>query len=355
METIHQELKQIDAPVQSEVKNYPYDERLSSWEISQLWLIYQANSSIKCILQYFVATAQDPEIKAVLNDALNGIPPQLSTVTDLFDSVGFPVPYGFSDKDVELNTKRLYSDSLMLAYLKTIIKFGLIKLAHALPLASRPDMRDYLNSALVSTQILLNKTQDLLAKKGIAIKPPYTPVPDSVNYVTTNKNYYGGLFGKKRPINVLECTHVFERLETKMSERAIILGFTQVAKDKKVKAYFSKGNTVIDKEINRWSSVLNDEDLPAPLLWRSEVTSSTESPFSDRLMLFHLMFCITYSITANGFAMANCTRTDLVSGFSKVTLDLGVYDKEGFDLMVEKGWMEEIPPTADREKIIGLQ
>ena len=44
----------------------------------------------------------------------------------------------------------------------------------------------------------------------------------------------------------------------------------------------------------------------------------------------------------------------MVSGFSKVSLDLGVYDKEGLDLMIEKGWMEEIPPTADRKKIIGL-
>ena len=90
------------------------------------------------------------------------------------------------------------------------------------------------------------------------------------------------------------------------------------------------------------------------MLLRSEVTNSTESPFSDKLMLFHLLFVITYSITANGFALANCTRTDLVSGFSKATLDLGVYDKEGLDLMIEKGWMEEIPPTADREKIIDL-
>jgi hypothetical protein len=253
--------------------------------------------------------------------------------------------------DVEQNAKRLYSDSLMLAYLRTIIKFGLVKLAHTLPLASRPDVRDYLNSALVLAQNLYNKTEDLLAKKGIAIKPPYTPVPDSVNYVT-DKNYYGGLFGKKRPINVLEGTHVFERVETKISERAILLGFAQVAKDKKVKTYFSKGNDVLDKEIDRWSSILKDEDLPAPMLWRSEVTDSTESPFSDRLMLFHLMFSITYSITANGFALGNCTRTDLVSGFSKAVLDLGVYGKEGLDLMIEKGWLEEIPPTADRKKII---
>jgi len=354
METSQQGFQQANVPVPSVSKNFPYDERLSSWEMSQLWLIYEANSSIKCILQYFVATAQDPEIKAVLNYALNGIIPQLSTVTNLFISVGFPIPHGFSDEDVNLNAKRLYSDSLMLTLLRKIIKFGFVKLAHALPLASRPDVQDYLNSALVFTQSLFNKTQHLLAKKGIAIKPPYTPVPDRVNYVTDKNNYYGSLLGKKRPLNVLELTHVSERLETKIAEKAILLGFVQVAIDKKVKAYFSKGNKMLDKEIDKWSSILKDEDLSSSLHWTSEVTDSTESPFSDRLMLFHVMFSITYSITANGFALGNCNRTDLVASFSKITLDLGGYDKEGLDLMIEKGWLEEIPLAADREEIISL-
>ena len=59
----------------------------------------------------------------------------------------------------------------------------------------------------------------------------------------------------KRPINILECSHVYERLETKITERAILLGFTQVAKDEKVKTYFSKGIGVFDKEIDRLSTI----------------------------------------------------------------------------------------------------
>ena len=41
--------------------------------------------------------------------------------------------------------------------------------------------------------------------------------------------------------------------------------------------------------------------------------------------------------------------------FSQVVLELEAYGKEGLDLMIEKGWLEEIPLAADREKIIGLQ
>ena len=60
METTQQEPQQVNAPVPSKVKDFPYDERLSSRELSQLWIIYQGNSSMKCILQFFVANRPRP-------------------------------------------------------------------------------------------------------------------------------------------------------------------------------------------------------------------------------------------------------------------------------------------------------
>lgn len=346
-----------NTPTQSSGKSFPYDERLSAWEMSQLWLIYQANSSIKCILQYFVATAQDPEIKDVLNDALNYIPPQLDSITKIFESVGFPTPHGFTDEDVEVNAKRLFSDAFMLIYVRTINKFGLIKLAHSLPMSSRPDVRAYVNSALVDAQNLMNKIEDVLAKKGLAVKAPYTPVPDRVSYITDSVSYFGGGLlglGEKRTINVLELSHVFERLETKLVERAMLMGFNQVAKDKKVKAHFTKGMGVLNKEVDRWSLILNNEDILLPMSWKSEVTESIESPFSDKLMLFHKMTSIAFSVTINGFALANCNRTDLVFDFSKSVIDLQSYGKKGLELLIENRWMEQIPESADRNKIQSL-
>jgi len=71
-------------------------------------------------------------------------------------------------------------------------------------------------------------------------------------------------------------------------------------------------------------------------------------------MLFILVSSLSFSFSANGFALGNCIRTDLVAGFGKALLDLGIYGKEGLELMIEKGWLEEISSVADREKIIGL-
>jgi hypothetical protein len=348
MQTTQDSFQQADTLNPTAGKDFPYDERISAWEISQLWLIYQANCSRKCFLQYFVAKSEDLEVKALLTDALNIVYPQLSTMINLFNSVGFPVPHGFTDEDVKTNTKRLFSDSLMLSAFRAITRFRLVKLAHALPLATRPDVRNFFNSALVQEQSILNKAEDLLTKKGINVRPPYIPIPDRVNYIA-NKNWYGNLFGSERPINALELTHVFKRLETKLVESAIHLGFTQVVKDKKIKAYFSKGLNIFDKEIKRWSNILNQEDIILPMSWRSEVTDSLESPFSDKLMLFQSLLDVTYSFYANGFALANCNRTDLVTSFTKVEIDLASYGKDGLDLMIDNGWMEEIPLSVDRK------
>ena len=62
MQTTQQDFQEVNTPIPSTVKNFPYDERLSSLEMGQLWLSYQANSSIKCIILCFVQKAQDAEI-----------------------------------------------------------------------------------------------------------------------------------------------------------------------------------------------------------------------------------------------------------------------------------------------------
>jgi hypothetical protein len=353
METFQQEFQQENALTVNTVKNVPCDERLSSSEMSQLWLGYQTVSSRKCILQYLIAKAQDPEIKSLFTDTLNEVNWQLSTATDIFNSVGFPIPHGFTDEDVEPNAQRLYSDSLMLTYYNMFTRLRFSLVAYAIPLTTRPDVREFFNSALVHEQNFFNKSEDLLNKKGINAKPPYTPVPEKVNYIE-NQTWYGDLFGGKRSINVLELTHVFQRLETKLIESAIHLGFTRVVKDPKIKAYLLKGLDVLDKEIKRWSTILHKENLILPRSWRNEVTNSVESPFSDKLILFQTLLSVTYSVSVNGFALANCNRKDLLAAFTEAEIELASYGKDGLDLMIAHGWMEEIPLVADRNEIIGL-
>ena len=73
---------------------------------------------------------------------------------------------------------------------------------------------------------------------------------------------------------------------------------------------------MLDKRVQRWSSILRDEDLPLPISWESEMTDTSESPFSDKFMLFHVLTILGYSVTAYGIAIASCTRADIITAMN---------------------------------------
>ena len=335
------------------IKDDPADERLSAGEMGYLWETYLYNSMMKCMRQYMVAKAQDPEIRAVLEYILGLNTARLNKLTQMFNTVGFPIPHAFTDEDVEPNAKRLFSDGLMLTVARGMANFELVECLMGLVSATRPDVKEYFNACIDEIQEMHKRADEVLLRKGFFVKPPYFPVPDRVEYVYQN-SFFGGIFGKERPILALELTHVYTRLQTKMVDRAIILAFSQVAKSKKIRDFLSKGKKLADKHIEKWSKILQDEDLPIPSIWEQEITDSTESPFSDKLILFCVLNFMRNAITLYGISLANCSRFDIVTAFSLGILDFQGYAKDGLNLMISSGWQEKIPQASDRKEIIGL-
>ncbi len=129
------------------------------------------------------------------------------------------------------------------------------------------------------------------------------------------------------------------------------MGFGQVAKSKKLKDYFSRGKQIADKQTGVLGSLLEDEDLPKPINYDALVTDSTESPFSDKLILFHSTIFMSLSIQAYGLALGNCARPDVASSITRLTAELGDYVKDGLDLMIEHGWLERVPEAANRKEL----
>jgi hypothetical protein len=334
------------------IKDGPHDERLSADEMGHLWEMYLYNARSKCQLQYLVAKARDSEIRAVLQYALEIATSRMNKLTQIFNTVGFPIPHAFNDEDVEPNAKRLFSDGLMLVYVNGLVNFELVESFMGLTRGLRVDVKEYYNACIDETQDLHKRADEVILRKGLSLKPPHFPVPDRVGYVHQD-TFFGGLLGDKRPINALEVCHVYTRLQTKMLERALILGYSQVAQSKKVKALLSKGKQLIDKQIEGWSKILLDEDLPIPVTWEHEVTDSTESPFSDKLIMFSILTMMRNSATLLGISFANCVRIDIVTAFGGTLGALQAYSKAILDLMINSGWLEKIPQAANREEIIG--
>ncbi len=114
---------------------------------------------------------------------------------------------------------------------------------------------------------------------------------------------------------------------------------------------FKKGKDITTKNTENYIKKLHDENLPAPSFHDDLVTSSTFSPFSDKLMLFHKMDMFTMKIRAFGNAIAVNGRHDLGLIYSNALMKNAAFVQDAAKMMIEKGWFEQAPRAADREKL----
>ena len=138
------------------------------------------------------------------------------------------------------------------------------------------------------------RATELLTAKEIMIKHPNIPIPDRVDFVH-DKNYFGTIFGKKRPLNALEVSRVFSIMETKLLLSTLNLGYSQVVKSGKVRNYLSKGKQIADKQLKVLGDFLEDEDINQPAISEILVTESKESPLSDKLILSHITAVVAFN------------------------------------------------------------
>lgn len=81
------------------------------------------------------------------------------------------------------------------------------------------------------------------------------------------------------------------------------------------------------------------------------MTTSTFSPFSDKLMLFHKMDMFSMKMRAFGNSVAVNGRHDIGLLYTKSFMKVGAFVEDAAKIMIEKGWMEQPPKAADRGKL----
>src|SRR5699024_422354 len=133
--------------------------------------------------------------------------------------------------------------------------------------------------------------------------------------------------------------------------QSVITAFSQVAKDEEVKRFFEKGRDLAGKHLRQLTEPLHDDYLPnASLLLASEVTKSTEAPFSDKLMTVFINDLIASSLSGYGLALSVSPRRDLVLLYTKIMAQVAKYAHEGSKIIIDNGWLEKPPIVPDRKK-----
>lgn len=323
---------------------------LTAVEMGKLWATYVGNSMSNQILKYYLKHVEDDDIRTLLENGITLTVDFMKKIKGFFTKEGFPIPIGFTEEDVNLGAPKLFLDEFYAHYLKYAAKAGLSLYAIALPIVMREDIREFFIHCSNCTTVLLGQINNVLMDKGFIIKPPLIPVPEKVDFIQ-KESYLNGFFGEVRELHALEITHLYDNIENNITSKALLTAFSQVAKTEKVRHFFLRGKDITDREVQRFQDKLHNENLPFPSQIDHLVTTSTYSPFSDKIMLFHKVDMFAIKIRSFANSMAVNGRRDIGLMYTKSLAEVSLFVEDGANLLIEHGWMEQPPKAADRSKL----
>ena len=323
---------------------------LTSAEIGKLWATYMGNSMAIRILQYYLQHVEDEDIQNAVEFALQLCEDLIERITYIYKKEQHPIPVGFTQHDVNLKAPRLYLDEFYLHYLKYTAKAGMSLYMTALPLMTREDTKELYTFCILKTAELVNKVNKVLQAKGYIQSPPIIPIPNQIDFVK-KQQYLHGVFGHTRTPHAIEITHLHDNLENNVTSKALLIGFTQIARDEKVRNILIRGKELTERHISQFSETLNRDHLPSPPHLDHLVTASTVPPFSDKLLLAHKIDMFSMKIRGYGNAISLNGRRDIGFLAARLLLEVALYVEDLGNVMIEKGWLEQIPEAPDRDSL----
>jgi len=325
--------------------------RLTAAEMSGLWTEYINDTLGLCVNKYFLEKVEDDEIRPIIETSLRYFEENINALEKIFNKDQFPIPQGFTEKDVNVNAPKLFSDTFMVMYLRHMSILTMAASSAALGLVTRPDVVEFHKKMLEKSVKMQDLTRDIQLKQGTYVRPPYISIPDKVDFVE-QQQWLAGFFGKKRSLSSVEITHLFLNIQTNHIGKALITGLAQIAESEEVKQLLLKGKKMSQKHIEIFGKYLLDEDLPAPMGWDTAITDITSKVFSDKLIVFHVSGMIAAGIGNYGAAMAASPRRDIGFRYASLIPEISLYAEDCANLMIKNGWLEEPPQTDDREGLI---
>lgn len=324
--------------------------RLTSSEIGTLWGEYINGTAVDIVNRYMVSIIEDEQIKAIFEDAIKTFAKQKQQIVTFIKNEGFPVPIGFTESDLFKDKPRLFTDLFCLNYIHIMTLHGLLGHSTSLAVSVRKDLRYFYDSCDDDGKRMYHKTIELLLEKGIFQRDPLFYPAKNPEYVTS-KDFTDGFFGKGRTLAATEIISISFNLKKSIMAKTLSIAFSQVAQTKEVRKFLTDSQNTADDQIKTFSKIMQKDNLPVPTSWETEVTTSTDSPFSDKLMLYHIGFLYQAAQNYHGTGLASAMRTDLVTAYEGTIIKNLWVTKKWYNLMVQNNWLEQPPLAPNRSEI----
>ncbi|NHC43586.1 DUF3231 family protein [Bacillus sp. MM2020_1] len=324
--------------------------KLTSSEMASLWSEYISHTHNSCVLQYFIAKAEDIEVLDALKRTFQIVENLKDNSKQILDSENIPIPIGFGSQDVDVNAPRLFSDSFFLKYIKNLSRVMVVSCGLMYTLSTRKDIREHFRKGLSESTTVFDDVSDVLLDKGLYTRPPIIEPPKKTDFIE-DKDYLNGinLLGNQRYLNAVEISHLYVNIEANVIGKALTKGFAQTADLKEVREFMEKSAELSGKIINEHTQFLTGSDLPAPMSSETQVFSSAQPPFSDKLMMFQISILSAAGLSDYATSLATSQRNDLKKHYMDLFVDTAKLAKKAEELIIGNRWKEQPP---QQEKII---
>ncbi len=347
-------MEQHTTEVQGAAPEIHHNAPLTSSELARIWQVYAYYTMLRCVFKHFLNTLADQDLRSHVEEAISMFETRINQASEMLRKEGHPNPKGFADQDLDLDSPRLFTDLYYYHYILKMARIGMqigsMNLAHSV----RADVRDYYTESVVSTMRYYNRFSDIMLEKGIYIRPPVTNTFKDADMVE-KQDFLRGFLGERRPLLEIEIDHLFFGIRNNVIGGALASGFQQVARSGQVRAYLARGAEIAQKHVNIFSRALQKENIPVPMHSGELVTDSTIPPFSDKLMMQHVVVLTVIGIGNYATAMASSLRHDLSANFLRLMGETANYGEDGLNIMIENGWFEEPPRKTDRRELAKKQ
>ncbi|MDY0944049.1 DUF3231 family protein [Priestia megaterium] len=324
--------------------------KLTSSEIGTLWGEYVTGTMTDVVNRYMFSIIEDDSIKAIFEEAIKTFAKQKKQIVAFIENEGFPVPIGFTEADLNKGTKKLFTDIFCLNYLHIMTLHGLLGHTTSLGVSVREDLRHFYDSCDNDAKRMYHQTIELLLEKGGFQRDPYFYPAKNPEFISS-QDFTDGFFGKGRRLSAIEIISISFNLKKSIMAKTLSIGFSQVAQSKEVRKFLEDSVKTADGQIQSFSKIMHADNLPVPKSWETEVTISTDSPFSDKLMMYHIGFLFQAAQAYQGTGLASSMRTDLVTTYEGIILKNLMVTKKWFNIMVKNKWLEQPPLAPNRKEI----
>jgi hypothetical protein len=324
--------------------------KLTSSEIGTLWGQYVNGTMTDIVNRYMYSIIEDESIKSIFEDAIKTFEKHKKQLITFMENEGFPVPIGFTESDLNKGAERLFTDIFCLDYLHIMTLHGLLGHTTSLGVSVREDLRHFYDSCDNDAKKMYHQTIELLLEKGNFQRDPLFYPAKNPEFISS-QDFTDGIFGKGRKLAATEIISISFNLKKSIMAKTLSIAFSQIAQTKEVRKFLEDSQKTADGQIKLFSKIMQTDNLPVPKSWETEVTNSTDSPFSDKLMLYHIGFLYQAAQAYHGVGLASAIRTDLVTAYESVILKNLMVTKKWFNIMVQNKWLEQPPLAPNRKEI----